>query len=109
MFPSASCLLLRFRRQFFLSAVLIVMGIACGSWTCAEAKVASPAMCGLSSEVAAEMSGDPVTDVHAISEYKKAISGLLTAQKFQELDCLADAERKSKETFPGGMWKVHTI
>jgi hypothetical protein len=100
---SFSYLLTLGRREVFRSIILFLVGIALGSWTCLEANAAGAPTCVLDSQLAADFSGDPVTDVHAISNYKKAVSALFQAQKFQELDCLADAARKSGETFSSGM------
>jgi hypothetical protein len=100
---SFSYLLTLGRREVFRSIILFAVGIALGSWTCLEANAAGAPTCVLDSQLAADFSGDPVTDVHAISNYKKAVSALFQAQKFQELDCLADAARKSGETFSSGM------
>lgn len=98
----------RFRRGYLTAIVLFLLLAACGR-AAADASNAQSSACGLTDEEAAGLSGDPVTDVHAISDYKKAISDLLAAQKFKGLDCLADSARSSKATFSGGMWVVHTI
>ena len=37
------------------------------------------------------------------------IARILKEEKFDELDCLADRARSSKEKFPGGMWKIHVL
>jgi hypothetical protein len=34
---------------------------------------------------------------------------MLEQQKFDELECLADSFRASKETFPGGLSKLHNL
>jgi hypothetical protein len=98
----------RFRRLYLTAMVLFLLVTACGR-AAAERSNAPSSTCGLSDQEAAGLNGDPVTDVNAISHYKKAISELLMAQKFKELDCLADSARSSKATFSGGRWVVHTI
>lgn len=65
--------------------------------------------CALTKAEAAGLSVDASTDIKAIPNYKKTIYGLLKAGKFEQLDCLADLARLHKETFPGGVWKLHTI
>ncbi len=55
------------------------------------------------------MNVDASVDVQALPDYEKTIYGLLQAGKFEQLDCLADSVRARKETFPGGMWKIHII
>jgi hypothetical protein len=65
--------------------------------------------CALTDAETAGLSGDASTDIHTLSDYSKTVYGLLQAEKFRKLDCLADSVRSSKETFPGGMWKIHAI
>jgi hypothetical protein len=65
--------------------------------------------CALTDREAAGLNGDTSTDIRAVSDYKKTISRLLQAGKFEQLDCLADSTRSNKEVFPGGTWKLHTI
>jgi len=55
------------------------------------------------------LNGDASTDIRAVPDYKRTISRLLQAGKFEQLDCLADSTRSNKEVFPGGTWKLHTI
>ena len=50
---------------------------------------------------------DDATDVHAVDEYKAAVGRMLQQERFEQLDCLADSLRRSKERFAGGMWKLH--
>jgi Domain of unknown function (DUF4034) len=70
---------------------------------------AKPSPCTLTAAETAGLSGDVSSDVHAIPNFTKAIDGLLKAEKFEQLDCLADSARSHKELFPGGMWKIHII
>jgi hypothetical protein len=81
---------------------------ACGLGT-ADVSKAKLAPCALTDMETAGLSGDASTDVHAVSNFSKTINGLLKAGKFEQLDCLADSARSHKETFPGGMWKIHAI
>jgi hypothetical protein len=66
-------------------------------------------MCSLTETEIAGLSGDAGTDIHAVPNYTKTVHGLLKAGKFEQLDCLADSVRSHKETFAGGMWKIHAI
>jgi len=46
-------------------------------------------------------------DVQGLKAYGTALEELLKAEKFKELNCIADLHRSGKERFPGGMWKLH--
>ncbi len=65
--------------------------------------------CGITDEEATGMNGDLSTNIHALSDYSDTIAGLLKESKFEQLDCLADRLRSSKERFPGGAWKLHVL
>ena len=52
---------------------------------------------------------DTTSDVHALDNYRDAIANLLKQERFEELDCLADAARSGKTQFPGGGWKLRNI
>jgi hypothetical protein len=65
--------------------------------------------CNISGEDALELSGDAAVNVHATSEYSDTARRLLAAGKFDQLDCLADGVRASRERFSGGMWKLHLL
>jgi len=65
--------------------------------------------CKISEEDAAGLSGDLSTDVHAARDYAATVAGMLKEEKFEELDCLADHARTTRERFPGGMWKLHEL
>jgi len=68
-----------------------------------------PLPCGLTDAEAASLNGDTSTDIHAVSNYSNTMYGLLQAGKFEQLDCLADSARSHKETFSGGLWKIHAV
>ena len=58
----------------------------------------------------AGLSGDLGTNNHhALGDYRETIAGLLEESEFEQLDCLADRLRSSKERFPGGAWKLHVL
>jgi len=63
--------------------------------------------CALTDTEAAGLKGDTSTDIRALPDYKKTISRLLQAGKFEQLDCLADSTRSNKEVFHGGTCGVH--
>lgn len=65
--------------------------------------------CHLDAEDIAGLSHDFSTDVHAGHFYMGTISRMLKAEKFEQLDCIADRARSGKERFPGGGWKIHTF
>jgi hypothetical protein len=75
----------------------------------AEVPIAKLSTCVLTDAETAGLSGDASTDIHAVSDYSKTITGLLESGKFEQLDCLADSARSRKERFPGGMWKIHAV
>lgn len=68
-----------------------------------------PVTCNAAAEDAAGLNGDLSTDVHAGRDYMGTIAGMLREERFEELDCLADRVRSSKERFSGGAWKLHTL
>ncbi len=49
------------------------------------------------------------SDILGVIDYKAAIRQLLAGQKFEELDCIADAARASKSLFAGGRWKLNVL
>ena len=96
------------RRCHSIPVFFLLLIAACGLATADVAK-AKPSPCALTDAEVAGLSGDASTDIHAVSDYSKTVNDLLKAGKFRKLDCLADSVRSRKETFPGGMWKIHTI
>jgi hypothetical protein len=96
------------RRCRSMPMFFLLLIAACGVATGDVAK-AKPSPCALTDAEVAGLSGDASTDVHAISMYSRTIYGLFKAEEFEQLDCLADSVRSHKETFPGGMWKIHAV
>ena len=88
--------------------ILLLMVAACG-FACADVPKAEPSFCNLIDVEIAGLSVDASMDVHATPTYRKTIHGLLQAGKFEQIDCIADSVRSRKETFPGGMWKIHAV
>lgn len=96
-------------RRFHSSMVLFLSLIALCACTRADVSKAKPLSSTLTDSEAAGLGGDASTDIHAVSDYSKTISGMLEAGEFEQLDGLAESERSRKETFSGGMWKIHAI
>jgi len=88
--------------------LFLLLMLACRS-AAPDVSKAKPSSCALTDAQAAGLGGDASTDVHALSDYSKTMYGLLKAERFEQLDCIADSARSHKETFPGGMWKIHDV
>ncbi len=86
----------------------LLLLLVCG-FARAEVPNAKPSSCALTAMESAGLSGDASADIHDVSNYSKIITGLLRAEKFEQLDCVADSVRSHKEKFAGGMWKLHAI
>jgi len=99
---------LNLRHSHSIPIFLLLLMVVCG-FAFAQVPNAKLSSCLLTDTEAAGLSGDTSIDIHAVSNYSKAITDLLKAEKFEQLDCLADSARSHKETFPGGMWKIHAI
>jgi len=56
--------------------------------------------CKISEEDAAGLNGNLRTDIRTIPDYVGTIARILKEEKFEELDCLADRARSSKEKIP---------
>ena len=52
---------------------------------------------------------DDSTDANAVEVFKAGAADLLQNEKFDELDCLADALRSNKTKFASGAWRLHSI
>src|SRR6202140_3947493 len=92
----------------FVAAIALSLAPTCGFPT-AEVPTAAPSPCPLADAETAGLSGDASIDIHAVSNFSKAIYSLLKAEEFEQLACIADSARSYKETFPGGMWKIHSV
>lgn len=91
-----------------ISVVGLLLISAAGLAVATDQK-SSPNPCKVTEEEAAGLSGDLSTDVHAASRYAGTIADMLKAEKFEELDCLADRARSNKERFSGGTWQIHEL
>ncbi len=81
-----------------------------GAWNAVAAdQKSNSGACNVNAEDAAGLNVDPSTDVHAVHDYISTIARMLKEEKFEELDCLADRARSTKERFPGGTWKLHEL
>lgn len=96
------------RRSHSIPIICLLLIVASGLATADVAK-AKPSPCALTDAELAGLSGDASTDSHAMFNYAKTMYALLKAGEFEQLDCLADLARSHKETFPGGMWKIHSL
>jgi Domain of unknown function (DUF4034) len=65
--------------------------------------------CNVAEEDAVELNSAIRSDLDATRDYEGTIARILKEEKFEELDCLADRARSSKERFPGGVWELHTL
>ena len=52
---------------------------------------------------------DDSTTANASKNYQKALAQVLAEDRFDDLDCLADALRQGKTTFPSGIWKLRAL
>ncbi len=104
-----SSLLLSERRRHYLIPLSVLLLISTCVLANAEVPKAKASPCNLTEVEVAGLSGDVSSDVHAMIDYHNAVQDLLQGAEFKKLDCLADSVRPSKETFPGGMWKIHAI
>jgi hypothetical protein len=106
-----------------ISCAVLVFSSICSSWaqetlqplkptsnisTVAVAKW-NPRQCGLSDEDAAGISFDLDVNVDASVNLMATVAHMEAAKNFNQLDCLADHYRTSKEKFSGGVWKLHTF
>ena len=48
-------------------------------------------------------------DLAALKAYRSAVGGLVDAEDFPQLDCIADSARVNKSRFPGGKWQLYTF
>lgn len=93
----------------FKAGILALVLVAMSPFVVAADQKASANPCNVSDADFAGLNGDFSGDVHAINSFKATIARLLKEEKFQELDCIADHARSSKERLPGGDWKLHTL
>jgi hypothetical protein len=93
----------------YLSVLSILFVFATSGLLLAETAKPQDVPCGIAKIKAAGFNVNAGTNIQAIPSYRKAIYGLLKAEEFEQLDCLADSARSQKETFPGGFWKLHAI
>src|SRR5271156_2853983 len=97
------------KRNTVSFSFVVLLSLTLRQFAHADAPKATAVPCELTPAEFSGLSGDAVTDIHAMDNYKEVISSLLRRHRFGELDCLANSVRASKETFPGGTWKLHTI
>lgn len=105
---SVSSTTLSISRRIYSTLILILLIAAC-SFANAEVLKAKALPCLLTDAEVAGMSGDAGADIQAVKHFKETANHMLHDERFEALDCLADSLRSSKETFPGGMWKLHNL
>lgn len=105
-----SSLALRLRRsslRFLSLAMFLLLLLPISGF--GQAQVSKIASCPLTNAEAASIDVDAATNVHAMSDYRKSIYAMFMARRFRQLDCLAEAAQRHKETFTGGMWKLNMM
>jgi hypothetical protein len=96
------------RSHSIAMSIFFLLIAACG-FASAEIPKAKPSPCALTDAETAGLNGDASIDIHAVSNFSKTTYSLLQAGEFEQLDCIADSARSHKETFQGGMWKIHAV
>jgi len=95
------------RSLHFIPVFFCLLIATCG---CSRAQIARPtAPDALTDTETAGLSGDASIDIHAVTNYSRTVSDLLKAEKFEQIERLADSARSHRETFAGGMWKLHAL
>jgi hypothetical protein len=65
--------------------------------------------CNISADDTTGLSRDLNTNIDAAEEFAKTIERMLRAKQYDQLDCLADHYRATKERFSGGVWRLHAM
>lgn len=91
------------------NSVLGLLLVATSGFAIAADQKSNLNSCKLTEREEAGLNGNLSIDVHAVDEYTAAIAHMLKAEEFEELDCVADHARSSKERFSGGTWKIHVL
>jgi hypothetical protein len=69
-----------------------------------QTSAGKPAFCAIT-----DVQGDDSSDIQTELDYETAIQQLLAAQKFADLDCIANAARSGKARFADGRWKLNVL
>ncbi len=91
-----------------IAAIATLLAVVCGPAAAVQPNPTSKACVTNVADIAG-LSGDASTDVHAVQNFIHTTGYMLEQHKFDELECLADSFRASKETFPGGLSKLHNL
>ncbi len=75
----------------------------------AQSSAGSPAKTPFQTCNVVQLDVDDSTDANAVEVLKGGVADLLQNEKFDELDCLADALRSNKTKFASGAWRLHSI
>lgn len=103
-----------FVRQNFIPASLSLLLVSflllsATAFATSEQKNPNSNPCNLSEEEVQGLGHDASTEANALDAYIATISWMVHRQRFDELDCIADRARATKERFPGGHWKIHEL
>ena len=91
-----------------IALVVVPLVVIC-AFASAEEQKAKPKTCVTSPDDVAGLNEAASTNVNAIRDFKITAHHMLEQEKFGQLDCLANSLRTSKERFPGGLWKLHSL
>jgi len=96
------------RSPFRRVAVVTVLVVACRYATAADH--APPRKdCLIDEKYTANLDFSGRTDIGAARAYKETAAQMLKDKRYYELDYVADSARSTKETLPGGRWKLDVI
>lgn len=103
---------LRFACEKFIPASLFAVLFLLASATAFAAPAQQSANlnpCNLSEGEVQGLGHDASSEAGALDAYIATISSMVHAERFDQLDCIADRARANKERFPGGHWKIHEL
>jgi len=91
----------------FLSVLFLFVSTA--SLAISAEEKANPNPCNLSVDELQGLSHDASSEANALDIYIDTVSWMVHQKRFDQLDCIGDRARASKERFPGGHWKIHEL
>src|SRR5256885_15945579 len=118
--PKASLLLpliMIWLRSNFLSplhsqlsrATLLTMMVMTCRYAAAINHATSRRECRVEQKLTTRLDFSGRSDIGAVRAYKETAAQMLHDKKYDELDCFAKGARSTKETLPGGRWKLDVI
>jgi hypothetical protein len=104
----------RFAHENFITIRLSVFSIlfllvSASAFATSATKSTDSNPCNLSKDEAQGLGHDPSTEADALEQYIATTSWMLHQERFDQLDCVGDQARASKERFSGGQWKIHDL